>query len=95
MESAKVLGGPSWLDWDRFDVVAQVPAATTYKDLNLMMQQLLADRFKLTVHQDTKLMSAFVLLAGKTPPKMKEATDTGDPGCQGVPQNPAPGQLIG
>ncbi|HVQ63141.1 MAG TPA: TIGR03435 family protein [Terriglobia bacterium] len=93
-ESNKVLGGPSWLDWDRFDVVAQVPSATTYKDLNLMLQQLLADRFKLTVHKDTKLMPAFVLSAGKTKPNMKEATETGDPGgCQGQPQNPAPGTV--
>src|SRR5579872_629848 len=92
MESDKILGGPNWLDWDRFDVLAKAPP-TTQENLNLMLQNLLADRFKLVVHKDTKLMPAFALSAGKGMPKMKQASGSGDPGCQGVPQNPAPGAI--
>jgi len=96
MESDKILGGPNWLDWDRFDVLAKAPP-TTQEKLNLMLQNLLADRFKLVVHKDTKPMPAFALTAGKGKPKMKEGTqEVGDPsksGCQGVPQNPAPGTI--
>src|ERR1700733_7605882 len=44
MEADKVLGGPSWLDWDRFDVAAKAPAGTTRENLMLMVQKLLADR---------------------------------------------------
>ena len=97
MEQDKILGGPSWLDWDRFDVLAKAPQATTQENLNRMLQNLLADRFKLVVHKDTKPMPAFVLTVGKSKPKMKEVTKeasgSGQSGCQGVPQNPAPGTV--
>jgi uncharacterized protein (TIGR03435 family) len=38
-----------------------------------MLQALLADRFKLLIHKDTKPMDAFVLMEGKGKPKLKEA----------------------
>jgi uncharacterized protein (TIGR03435 family) len=93
MEPDKILGGPSWLDWDRFDIVARAPQGKTQQDLSPMLQNLLADRFKLAFHKDTKPMPAYVLLAGKGKPKMKAATGSGEPGCPGVPQNPAPGTV--
>ena len=80
MESDKVLAGPSWLDWDRFDVAAKAPPATTRENLNLMLQKLLADRFQLVVHKDTKPMPAYALTAGKGKPKMKEASGSGEAG---------------
>ncbi len=93
MESDKVLAGPSWLDWDRFDVAAKAPPATTRENLNLMLQKLLAERFQLVVHKDTKPMPAYALTVGKGKPKMKEGTGSGEPGCQGVPQKPEPGTV--
>jgi len=102
MDPDKILGGPSWLDWDRFDVLAKAPQVTTQENLNLMVQNLLADRFKLAVHRDTKPMPAFVLTAGKGKPKMKdvtkeatkEASGSSQSGCQEVPQNPSPGAVL-
>jgi uncharacterized protein (TIGR03435 family) len=91
MESDKVLAGPSWLDWDRFDVAAKASPATTPENLNLMLQKLLADRFQLVVHKDTKAMPAYALAVGKGKPKMKEASGSGEAGCQGVVQKPEPG----
>ncbi len=93
MEPDRILGGPSWLDWDRFDVLAKAPQGTTRESLDVMLRNLLADRFKLVVHKDTKPMPAFVLTAGKGKPKMKEASGSGQSGCQGVPQNPAAGTV--
>jgi len=93
LDSSKIVGGPNWLDWDRFDVLAKAPAATTQENLNLMLQNLLADRFKLMVHKDTKVRPAYVLLAGKGKPKLKQAQGSDSSGCQGVPQNPAPGTV--
>lgn len=101
MESDKVLGGPNWLDWDRFDILAKAPQATAQPSLDGMLRNLLADRFKLVVHKDTKPMPAFALTAGKGKPKMKEADkepakDAGGSapqGCRGVPQNSAPGTV--
>jgi uncharacterized protein (TIGR03435 family) len=93
MESDKVLAGPSWLDWDRFDVAAKAPPATTRENLLLMLQKLLADRFQLVVHKDTKPMPAYALTAGKGKPKIKEASGSGEPQCQDVPQKPEPGTV--
>ena len=46
VDSAKVLGGPSWLDMDRFDLQAKTPPGTTPQQLRPMLQALLADRFR-------------------------------------------------
>ncbi len=50
-----VWGGPNWLEWDRFDIVARPPASSNQEanhkeKLNIMLRQLLAHRFKLVVH---------------------------------------------
>ncbi len=86
MDNDKILGGPSWLDVDRFDIIAKGPSATTQDTAKLMLQSLLADRFKLVVKKDTKAMPGFALTVGKGKPKLKESEGGGAPGCQGVPQ---------
>jgi uncharacterized protein (TIGR03435 family) len=35
IEPNNVLGGPTWLDWDRFDVLAKAPQSATQNDLAL------------------------------------------------------------
>ncbi len=93
VEAEKVQGGPSWLDIDRFDIVAKAPVDTTPETVKLMLETLLADRFKLKVHMDSKPMSVFALSLGKGKPRLKESDDSGNSGCQGQPQNPAPGTI--
>ena len=56
-----------------------------------MLQALLTNRFKLAVHNDSKPMPVFVLSMGKGKPKLKEAEGSENMGCQGQPQNSAPG----
>src|SRR5579884_2150456 len=73
----KVYGGPSWLEFDRFDITAAVPPNTSEETRKQMLQQLLADRFKLVVHNDTKPVAGFVLSQGKGKPKLKEADPAG------------------
>src|ERR1700741_4265260 len=46
-DADKVLGGQNWLDLDRFDVIAKVPADSTAETQKQMLQALLEDRFKL------------------------------------------------
>ena len=82
VEAENVLGGPSWLELDRFDVIAKTAPATPPETLKLMLQALLADRFKLVVHKDSKPLDAFVLSLGKGKPKLKEANGSVAPGCQ-------------
>ena len=87
---ADTVFGPGWLDWDRFDVVAKVPPSTSPESARLMLQRLLTDRFQLVVHGDTRPMPGFILTAGKSKPKLKEAEDSGNTGCQAQPP-PRPG----
>jgi uncharacterized protein (TIGR03435 family) len=89
-----VYGGPGWLELDRFDVIAKAPPATSQRAVKLMLRSLLADRFKLEVHKDTKPVQGFVLSLGKGKPRMKEADGKGDGGCELQPMPPpVPGTL--
>jgi uncharacterized protein (TIGR03435 family) len=92
-DDGKIQGGPSWLELDRFDVVAKAPPSATQDSAKLMLQALLAERFKLVVHMDSKALPAFVLTLGKGKPKLKEADGSGNTGCQGQPQTPQPGVI--
>ena len=76
----KVFGGPSWLEIDRFDIVAVAPAASTAASLKLMLRTLLSERFKLVLHDDTRPMAAYALVSGGHP-KLKEADGSGESSC--------------
>lgn len=65
------ISGPDWLDTDRFDIVAKLPEGATRDQLPVMLQSLLKERFHLTVHQEKKTMTAFVLEPGKDGVRMK------------------------
>ena len=71
VENANVLRGPAWLDTDRFDITAKAPRTTESDTVKVMLRTLLADRFSLVVHPDTKPLPAFVLTVGKGGPKLK------------------------
>jgi uncharacterized protein (TIGR03435 family) len=93
MESDKILGGPHWLDWDRFDIIAKAPPRAARRDVGPMLQSLLQDRFKLVVRKDTRPLPAFALSADRTKTKMKQAVSSGEGTCKDLPQNPAPGEV--
>ena len=86
-----IVGGPAWLERNRFDVAAKAPQDTQPANVRLMLQTLLAERFKLTLHQDTRPAPGYVLTLGKDQHKLKEAAGPGS-GCQGnpPPQPPPP-----
>src|SRR5215467_15442345 len=54
VDPEKVLGGPSWLETDRFDILAKAPTSVTPGTTKLMLRSLLADRFKLLIHNEDK-----------------------------------------
>ncbi|MGA3019153.1 MAG: TIGR03435 family protein [Bryobacteraceae bacterium] len=99
--------GPAWLDTDGFDIVAKVPPGTSKEQFNLMLQSLLAERFKVTVHRETKNMQVYALSIGKGGPKLKEvdaatleaskaaAATAPAPGRGGPPLPPPPPGAIG
>jgi uncharacterized protein (TIGR03435 family) len=83
--------GPSWLESERFDVVAKIPAGTTEEQFRLMLQNLLAERFKLAIHQETKELPTYALVVAKGGPKLKESAKE-DPNAPAAapPQGPPP-----
>ena len=71
--------GPEWLNSERYDIVAKAKGPATEEEMRPMMQALLAERFKLALHRQTKEMSAYVLIVAKGGPKFKESPGEGDP----------------
>ncbi|HUP02993.1 MAG TPA: TIGR03435 family protein [Bryobacteraceae bacterium] len=91
-DADKILGGPSWLELDHFDIVAKPPGETSPDDEKLMLQTLLEDRFKLAVHKETKPIPGYALTAPKKP-SLKEAAGSEESGCK--PQAAAGAQSEG
>jgi uncharacterized protein (TIGR03435 family) len=72
--------GPDWLNFDRYDIAAKASEGAPDKQLELMLQALLAERFKLTLHRETKELPCFVMVAAKGGLKFHESEITdGEP----------------
>ena len=69
----QISGGPNWIDGERFDVLAQAPDNSDPRDLNLMLRALLADRFRLTFHRETRESSIYALVVAKNGPKIRSS----------------------
>lgn len=70
----QIVGGPGWLDSDRFHIEAK--AAEPADDdavLDAMMQALLQERFHLTLHRENRNLQALVLEVAKSGPKLEKA----------------------
>jgi len=80
----QIFGGPGWLDTSRFEIVAKVPDGATKEQVRIMLQNLLADRFKLAIHRETKELPIYALTVGPRGPKLQPAA-VSDP----TPSNPA------
>ena len=71
------LSGPDWIRSKLYlyEILAKAAPDTPSDQLPLMLQTLLRDRFKMTVHREQKEMSHFRLVAAKNGPKMKPAAE--------------------
>lgn len=68
--------GPKWMDNVQFDVVANVPPGTTAEQLRKMLQNLLAERFRMQVHRETRVVPVYELTVSKNGPKLKPAAES-------------------
>lgn len=86
-----ILGGPSSLDWNRFDIYAKMSATASSRDTKGMVQSLLTERFHLKIHPDVKPIPAYVLRVDKSGWKFKPA----DPSeASGIDQTFVSGNLV-
>jgi uncharacterized protein (TIGR03435 family) len=72
------VSGPGWIDSTRFDVVAKASGPVSNEQLRQMLQTLLAQRFHLAFHRETKEMPAYVVTVGKNGHKMKPSEGEGE-----------------
>ncbi len=91
-DSTYVHGGPSWLEWDRWDVIAKVPPGTTEATAKEMLQSLLTDRFNLVVHSGSGPVPSYLLTLDKDKPNpsLKPSSGTEDAACKREPPPPGP-----
>ena len=89
LKGYQIAGGPSWIGSARvsgtaYDLAAKAPGETVTMDqVRLMLQTLLAERFRLMVHRETREMPVYALVTGKGGAKLKESpADDAVPGTR-------------
>jgi uncharacterized protein (TIGR03435 family) len=88
LEHYQITGGPAWLDTDRFDIEAKAEGEPTKAQMMAMLRTLLADRFQLKVHRESKEGNVYALVAAKGGHKLKPPT--GDRSFIGLYRNDPP-----
>ena len=87
---SQIVDAPAWFDHDRFDIegVPDLPGSPDLKQLQEMLQKLLADRFQLRFHRDRRELSVYAITLAKSGPRLTKSA--GDP--NGLPDEVAFGR---
>jgi bla regulator protein BlaR1 len=80
----QIAGGPNWLDSAKFDIEAKAPGSVSIPrgpngavPMRLMVESLLAKRFRLAVHRETRVEQVYELVLGKGGSKLLEVQNPG------------------
>lgn len=80
----QIVGAPDWVNTEGYDIEAKPETPVDRMQMWLMLRTLLADRFKLTLHRDTKELPVFALVVGKD--GLKKPDKESD--CPSAPPDP-------
>ncbi len=82
-----ISGGPSWVESERYDILAKAPndIRPTLDEQMAMLRRLLADRFHLTFHREQREMPVYALTVAKGRSKLKPSTVLPDATPEGPP----------
>jgi len=104
LQPFQIVGGPNWMASDRFDITAKAPDGFSPDQLRPMVRNLLADRFKLKAHMETRELPTYSLVVaradGKLGPKLTPAKTDCDALARGrraggpPPAPPQPGEAV-
>jgi len=75
-----LIDGPAWLFNQEYDINAKMPSGSSREQIPAMLQSLLAERFKLTLHRETKSLPVYGLVVAKGGPKLIGAGSSAPPG---------------
>jgi uncharacterized protein (TIGR03435 family) len=85
----QIMKGPAWLDTDKYDLTAKpdMEGQASLKQMRVMVQKLLADRFQLTFHREKIELPAYAVTVAKGGPKLtkNDTNPDGNPGYGGGP----------
>ncbi len=88
----QIIGGPNWIDSDRYDVQATANCSggpLSREQVQLMVQSMLEERFQLKAHMETRELPIYNLVVAKDGPKIKPSADqTPSAGPLGGPPQP-------
>jgi uncharacterized protein (TIGR03435 family) len=76
LRELQVSGGPGWIQTEGFDVEARAASPVSRDKVNEMLRMLLAERFRLKVHTESRNLPAYALVVANSGSKLKRATAT-------------------
>ena len=93
---AQIEGGPGWIETETYDIAAKAdtPLEMSREALRPCLQSLLAGRFRLAIHRETKQGSVYSLVVAKNGPKLAEHSGPGVSGI-GASSDSAKGAIAG
>jgi len=96
LQNAQIAGGPNWLDTEPYDVEAKTgrPEKITPDQMGPLMQNLLAERFRLKFHREMRELPVLALLVAKGGPKLDTASEGEAPGAH-THNVPGGSQMVG
>jgi len=74
IQNDQIVGGPKWLDTDRYDIDGKTIGKISSDQEQPLMQNLLADRFRLKVHKERRELTVYVMELAKNGPLFKQST---------------------
>ena len=86
-------GLPAWANTDKFDIEARAQGNPSKDQVRMMMQSLLADRFKLALHKESVAIPVYALVLskpGKTGPQLQQDVDDGSCAAAAATANKSP-----
>jgi uncharacterized protein (TIGR03435 family) len=92
LPASRVIGGPAWIDSPGYDIDAKPEGNTDPKHTWMMLETLLADRFKLALHRETRELPVYNLTAVKSGPKLPAAKEAS---CISFPPGTLPRYVAG
>jgi uncharacterized protein (TIGR03435 family) len=89
VRSYQITGGPGWINTERYDIVAKAETADIDREtMKVLLQSLLAERFNLEIHRETKELPLYLLVVGKDGHKLHKSAEQPDDPAAAQPANP-------